>query len=119
MSSPPSSAPDQHPLAPSTPERDTSELLSVVRAEHRSPCGNGDGLPSSLASLTLEEASTSSSLVTLVSADGHRLTVRRRVAEESGTIRQLLLSRGEGSMRRRERESARKCFECPSDPFLL
>ena len=27
-------------------------------------------------------------------ADGHRLTLPRRVAEESGTVRQLLLSRG-------------------------
>ena len=36
-----------------------------------------------------------SSVVTLVSADGHRLSVPRRVAEESGMVRQLLLSRGE------------------------
>ena len=106
MSSP--STPETAALAPSTPERETTLLSSVAggaaeRREHHTPAATD--VSGKLASLTLEggeeeqEASVPSasplSLVTLVSADGHRLRLPRRVAEESGTVRQLLLSRGE------------------------
>ena len=111
MSSPPTPE-TASVLAPSTPERATV-LCSVDRDAELVPPAD---VSRELASLTLlekgeeEEASapstSSPSLVTLVSADGFRLTVPRRVAEESGTVRQLLLSRGEreGDGRKKLRE---------------
>ena len=116
MSSPPT--PETAPaLAPSTPEREMvlPPVDQDADREHPTPFVSRE-----LASLTLlgekeenEEASsmapsTSSSpsppLVTLVSVDGFRLTVPRRVAEESWTVRQLLLSRGEKTRRGKEAE---------------
>lgn len=52
----------------------------------------------SLPSTSSTSCSSSSSLVTLVSSDGYALTVPRRVAEESGTVRALLSSRSECSL---------------------
>lgn len=106
MSSPPR---PETALAPSTPELETALSAVDRNAEPEHPAPSSADVSRELASLTLldDDASPStsspSSLVTLVSADGFWLTVPRRVAEESGTVRQLLLSRGEKRGKVREK----------------